>query len=63
MMTRYLDRYDNSSTRPWPVSPFVYPLDAANSNRRWPGIVRTVLWSLGFALGTVAIVLGMVSYL
>ena len=64
MTQRHLDRYDNHSHRPWPVSPYAYPLNRpANGNSLWPLRVRAILFGLCVALGTLAIFIGIRSFL
>jgi hypothetical protein len=62
MMTRYLDRNDNNVNRPWPASPFVYPLN--NPPRTDWALVARVMFFGGIMLaGLAAIIIGVASYL
>ena len=62
-MNRYPDRHDNFTGKPWPVSPYDYPLIAANTNRRWPAVLRVFVYGIIGAAGLVAVCIGMAAYL
>jgi hypothetical protein len=61
MAQRHLDRYDNLSSRPWPASPFVYPLDG-RPRTHWPTVARVLVFGSIMLAGVIAIILGVASY-
>jgi hypothetical protein len=61
MQTRYLDRHDDASHRPWPVSPYEHPLNQPPPID-WPTIARGLIFGSMMVAGVAALIIGVASY-